>query len=78
MASDILVYYFTKGERNYGEVYGWPAPLGPNRPIGGVKTRADEPVALGSQQRAMQSFEYPSVGYWSKEINGTLTGGQKN
>ena len=25
----------------------------------------------------MQSFEYPSVSYWSKEINGTLTGGQK-
>ena len=26
----------------------------------------------------MQSFEYPSVRYWSKEINGTLTGGRKN
>ena len=25
----------------------------------------------------MQSFEYRSVRYWSKEINGTLTGGQK-
>ena len=25
----------------------------------------------------MQLFEYPYVRYWSKEINGTLTGGQK-
>ena len=25
----------------------------------------------------MQSFEYRSVRYWSKEINGTRTGGQK-
>ena len=25
----------------------------------------------------MQPFEGPSVRYWSKEINGTLTGGQK-
>ena len=25
----------------------------------------------------MQLFEYRSVSYWSKEINGTLTGGQK-
>ena len=28
--------------------------------------------------RGMQSFEYRSVRYLSKEINGTLTGGQKN
>ena len=27
---------------------------------------------------AMQLFEYPSVRYWSKEINGTSTGGRKN
>ena len=27
--------------------------------------------------KPMQPFEYPSVSYWSKEINGTLTGGQK-
>jgi len=27
---------------------------------------------------AMHLFEYPSVRYWSTEINGTLTGGQKN
>ena len=26
----------------------------------------------------MQPFEYPSVRLWSKESNGTLTGGQKN
>ena len=26
---------------------------------------------------SMQLFEYPSVRYWSKEINGTRTGGQK-
>ena len=26
----------------------------------------------------MQLFEYRSVRYWSKEINGTLPGGQKN
>ena len=26
---------------------------------------------------AMQSSEYRSVRYWSKEINGTLTGGRK-
>jgi len=25
----------------------------------------------------MQPFEYPSVRYWSKEINGTLPGGRK-
>ena len=25
----------------------------------------------------MQPFEYRSVRYWSKEINGTLTGGRK-
>ena len=25
----------------------------------------------------LQPFEYRSVRYWSKEINGTLTGGQK-
>ena len=25
----------------------------------------------------MQSFDGPSVRYWSKEINGTLTGGLK-
>ena len=25
----------------------------------------------------MQLFEYPSVRYWSKEINGTRTGGRK-
>ena len=25
----------------------------------------------------MQLFEYRSVRYWSKEINGTLTGGRK-
>ena len=29
-------------------------------------------------ERAMQLFEYPSVSYWYKEINGTLTGAQKN
>ena len=27
---------------------------------------------------AMHLFEHPSVRYWSTEINGTLTGGQKN
>ena len=26
----------------------------------------------------MQLFEYPSVRYWSKEINGTRIGGRKN
>ena len=26
----------------------------------------------------MQLFEYRSVRYWSKEINGTSTGGRKN
>ena len=78
MASDTLVYSFYTGERNHGEVHGWPAPLRQNSPVGGVKTRADEPVAMGSQQRAMQSFEYPSVGYWSKEINGARTGVQNN
>jgi len=25
----------------------------------------------------MQLFKYPSVRYWSKEINGTRTGGRK-
>jgi len=29
-------------------------------------------------KRGLQPFEYPSVRYWSKEINGTLTGGRKN
>ena len=28
-------------------------------------------------RRNMQPFEYRSVRYWSKEINGTLTGGRK-
>ena len=27
---------------------------------------------------AMHLFEYPSVRYWSKDINRTRTGGQKN
>ena len=27
--------------------------------------------------RPVQPFEYHSVRYWSKEINGTLTGGRK-
>ena len=34
-------------------------------------------IPRGTPRRAMQSFEYRSVPYWSKEINGTLTGGQK-
>ena len=33
---------------------------------------------LESDNRAMQLFEYRSVRYWSKEIDGTLTGGRKN
>ena len=33
---------------------------------------------LASETRTrMQPFEYHSVRYWSKEINGTLTGGRK-
>ena len=28
-------------------------------------------------ESAKQPFEYPSVRYWSKEINGTLPGGRK-
>ena len=34
-------------------------------------------IPRGTPKRAMQSFEYRSVRYWSKEINGTLTGGRK-
>ena len=34
-------------------------------------------IPRGTPRRAMQSFEYRSVRYWSKEINGTLTGGRK-
>ena len=34
-------------------------------------------IPRGTPRRAMQSFEYRSVPYWSKEINGTLTGGRK-
>ena len=30
------------------------------------------------KMRDMQPFEYASVRLWSKENNGTLTGGQKN
>ena len=37
----------------------------------GRKTLASKP---GTR---MQLFEYPSVRYWSKEINGTRTGGRK-
>ena len=33
---------------------------------------------LESDNRAMQLFEYRSVRYWSKEIDGTLAGGRKN
>ena len=36
-----------------------------------------ERIPRGTPRRAMQSFEYRSVRYWSKEINGTLTGGRK-
>ena len=32
---------------------------------------------LASTGTRMQLFEYPSVRYWSKEINGTRTGGRK-
>ena len=43
-----------------------------------IQTRAG---AVGSGprrvQRDMQLFEYRSVRYWSKENNGTLTGGRK-
>ena len=34
-------------------------------------------IPRGTPKRAMQSFEYRSVRYWSKEINGILTGGRK-
>ena len=34
-------------------------------------------IPRGTPRRAMQSFEYRSVRYWSKEIDGTLTGGRK-
>ena len=34
-------------------------------------------IPRGTPRRAMQSFEYRSVRYWSKGINGTLTGGRK-
>ena len=34
-------------------------------------------IPRGTPRRAMQSSEYRSVRYWSKEINGTLTGGRK-
>ena len=30
-----------------------------------------------NSKRRCKPFEYPSVGYWSKEINRTLTGGRK-
>ena len=33
---------------------------------------------LASMKRDKQLLEYRSVRYWSKEINGTLRGGQKN
>ena len=32
---------------------------------------------LGLERRDMQPFEYRSVRYWFKEIDTTLTGGQK-
>ena len=37
---------------------------------------AGKPLA-SKTQRSMQPFEYRSVRYWSKEIDGTLTGGRK-
>ena len=33
--------------------------------------------SLASSKHDLQPLEYPSVRYWSKEINGTRTGGQK-
>ena len=45
------------------------------RPRGGRKTTGSlRPRVLGND---MQLCEYPSVHYWSKEINGTLPGGLK-
>ena len=35
------------------------------------------PVKTLGIESAKQPFEYPSVGYWSKEINGARTGGRK-
>ena len=34
-------------------------------------------IPRGTPRRDMQLFEYRSVRYWSKEINGALTGGRK-
>ena len=34
-------------------------------------------IPRGTPRRDMKLFEYRSVRYWSKEINGTLTGGRK-
>ena len=34
-------------------------------------------IPQGTPRRDMQLFEYRSVRYWSKEINGALTGGRK-
>ena len=72
------LHHFTKGERNHGEVHGWSAPLRPNSAIGAVKPARKNPWLWDRKQRAMQSFEYRSIRYWSKDINGTLTGGEKN
>ena len=44
---------------------------------GRVQLAACKTLANKLRER-MQPFEYPSVRYWSKEINGTLHGGQKN
>ena len=43
------------------------------------RARASAFKTLGMQQLGtrMQLFEYRSVRYWSKEINGTRTGGRK-
>ena len=34
-------------------------------------------TSMRKTKRDLQPFEYRSVRYWSKEINGTLTGGRK-
>ena len=54
------------------EIGGW-APRGFFYYYGARPAR----IPRGTPRRDMQLIEYRSVRYWSKEINGALTGGRK-